>query len=338
MVCLPAGTARRLHFHRFMQWVHDGLRKYSGHRNPLQRLAGDLAEDARILCLDEFMVEDIGDAMILSGLLEALFELEFLLVVTSNSAPEDLYKDGLQRQRFLPAIELLQRHTQVMALDGKVDYRLRNLHPNKNYFAPLSKHTHSQLLKLFRLLVPERKLRSVGKTAGDEFLINGRSITARVLCRNVVWFDFMALCGGPRSQLDYIEISKRFHTVIVSDVPVLGGNVEEHSVALGTEDSDNNCIAGLNRSVQQGAMDDPARRFIALVDELYDQRVRLIISASAPIEELYQGGRVGFAFQRTLSRLIEMQSEEYLGQCSGPAAASVEKEHSPARPGISRVN
>ncbi|MCZ6829781.1 MAG: cell division protein ZapE, partial [Gammaproteobacteria bacterium] len=143
--CLPAGTALRLHFHRFMQRVHEGLRKYSGHKNPLQWVAKDLAGDARILCLDEFFVEDIGDAMILAGLLEALIERGCVLVVTSNTAPEDLYKDGLQRQRFLPAIDLLQCHTQVMCLDGKLDYRLRNLQPNKNYFAPLSKHTHSQL-------------------------------------------------------------------------------------------------------------------------------------------------------------------------------------------------
>jgi cell division protein ZapE len=313
--CLPPGVALRLHYHRFMKMVHEAMRHYSGHKNPLRLLAADLAREARILCVDEFFVEDIGDAMILSGLLEAIFEHGITLVITSNTAPQDLYKGGLQRHRFVPAISQLQSRTQVMALDGETDYRLRQLQVSKNYFSPLNKYTQSRLLKMFRHLAPEARLKTAGRTPLDQVVINDRSIKAHVTSENVVWFDFMTLCAGPRSQLDYIEISKRFSTVILSKVPRLGGAMKEHSVAIGTEDSDNNSLAGLDRSVQQGILDDAARRFIALVDEFYDQRVRLIISAAVPIEELYQGGRVSFAFQRTVSRLIEMQSEEYLAQC-----------------------
>ena len=285
------------------------------HRLIVERVAfpaGTLAGQARVLCLDEFFVEDIGDAMILAKLLEALSEHGVTLVLTSNAAPDHLYKDGLQRQRFLPAIALLKRNTQVLALDGEVDYRQRwRWERSRNYFTPLAEGTDSALLEIFRQFAPAMHLNGTETIASRRLRVNGRSITTRRVGGDVVWFDFMELCGGSRSQLDYIEISRRFSTVILSDIPILGGRVEERRVAIGTEDSEQNSIACIDRSVLQGHRDDAARRFIALVDEFYDQGVRLIVSAAVPMQSLYKGGRVSFAFRRTLSRLTEMQSVAY---------------------------
>jgi cell division protein ZapE len=307
---LPSGTGLRLHFHRFMALVHEEMRRCSGSKNPLQQVARKLALQTRVLCLDELYVEDIGDAMILAGLLEALFELGLTLVATSNTAPDGLYTDGLQRQRFLPAISLLKQNTRVMALDGEVDYRLRGQRSTNSYFSPLSGHTDARLARVYRFLVPEAPPPAATPLAARTLVVGGRTIKARAVSNSVAWFDFMELCGGPRSQLDYIEISRRFEVVIVSDIPVLGGAVQAHKVAMGTEDCNENSIGRINRSVRQGRLDDAARRFIALVDEFYDQGVRLVISAAAPVESLYQGGRVSFAFRRTLSRLSEMQATE----------------------------
>jgi cell division protein ZapE len=318
--CLPAGVAERWHFHRFMQMVHQGLRVYAGHKNPLQAVAGSFAKRARVLCLDEFYVEDIGDAMILATLLEALFGLGVTLVATSNSAPHNLYKNGLQRQRFLPAISMLETFTRVMALDGDVDHRLRHQRLHKNYFTPCSANSTARLRKIYRSLAPVPLKKGARLAAAADIIVNGRPLKARHICGDVAWFDFMDLCGGPRSQLDYIEISKRFRVLIVSDVPGLGGGIVKRKVAVGTEDGDNNCITGKDRSVKQGKLDDAARRFVALVDEFYDQHVHLLISAEVPIEDLYQGGCVSFAFQRTVSRLIEMQSQEYVDRCSAERA------------------
>ncbi len=303
--CLPQGIGTRLHFHRFMQRIHHDLKRHSGHKNPLNQIALELSRETRVLCFDEFFVTDIGDAMILARLLKPLLEQGVTLVATSNVAPDHLYQDGLQRQRFLPAIAFIKAQTRIMALDGEQDYRLRELHPEQHYFTPLSMTSQRSLLDTFKRY-----------TAGHQILhgnirIQGRDIAVKMYSREAAWFDFMDLCAGPRSQLDYIEISQRFKLIVVSDIPILGGHCSTRKVAIGTEDSINNSISYIDRSVQQGQLDDAARRFIALVDELYDRRILLVVSAMLPIEELYQGGRVSFEFRRTISRLKEMQSLEY---------------------------
>jgi len=305
---LPPGLGLRLHFHRFMRRVHRELRTLSGHKNPLDQVAQHLSEEARVLCFDEFFVSDIGDAMILGNLLYSLFERGVVLVATSNIEPDGLYREGLQRQRFLPAIKLLNQYTQVVALDGEQDHRLRELTAVEDYFYPLSVEADAKLFAIWKQLSGGLAANAAQLRVLDRFML------VRGHAPGVVWFDFFALCDGPRSQLDYIELSQNYHTLIVSNVPVLGGHVNTRKIAIGTEDSgaNKNTIGHVDRSVQQGRLDDPARRFIALVDELYDRHTRLIISAAAPIRNLYLGGRVSFEFQRTVSRLIEMQSEAYL--------------------------
>lgn len=276
---LPFSDKRRMHFHRFMQQVHGQLRTLRDRQNPLTLAARQFARDARVLCFDEFFVSDIADAMILSGLLEGMFREGVTLVATSNVPPDALYRDGLQRQRFLPAIELLKRHTRVMNVDGGTDYRLRYLEQAEIYHYPLDARAESVLEEEFGRLGPERGTRDA------HIEVNGRRIAVRGLSDDVVWFDFDAICDGPRGQEDYIEIAREFHTVLVGKVPVLDRESENQ-----------------------------ARRFISLVDEFYDRNVKLIISAAAAPDALYQGERLQFEFQRTLSRLEEMQSHDYLAR------------------------
>jgi cell division protein ZapE len=294
-------------------------------------VADRIAQDARVLCFDELFVADIADAMILGGLFAALFKRGVTLVSTSNVQPHELYKNGLQRQRFIPTIELLEQHAEVVAVDGATDYRLRRLTQAGTYLSSSAPDTVQRLKELFGELADQRDPTNHGAITGDDpggsttgrhaehptaarvdphsasvtrvvnqtgrpwpgqtvdpansIEIEGRRIPVVSESGGVVWFDFMALCSGPRSQDDYIEIARDYQSVIVSDVPVLDALHE-----------------------------DEARRFIALVDELYDRNVNLIISAAAPPSELYRGDRVAFQFERTVSRLIEMQSEEYLAR------------------------
>lgn len=270
----------RLHFHRFMQRVHSTLKTLRDQQDPLQTVADRLAEQTCIICLDEFFVSDITDAMLLGGLWKNLFERGVTLVTTSNIAPDDLYKDGLQRARFLPAIDLIKSHTEVFHLDGGTDYRLRYLETARLFYYPLHPGTDALLEEAFKNLCAEPE------TVVDNFLeIDGRTIATRLQAEGVVWFDFAAICDGPRSQTDYIEISRLFHTVLISDIPVM------HRL-----------------------MEDQARRFLNLVDEFYDRNVKLIVSAAAAIDKLYQGERLRFEYQRTISRLQEMQSYEYLAR------------------------
>lgn len=278
---LPFADKRRMHFHHFMRRVHQGLKDHRGVANPLDPVAGEIAQEARVLCFDEFFVSDIGDAMILANLLKQLFQRGVTLVATSNIEPDDLYKDGLQRSLFLPAIDLLKKHTRVMNVDGGVDYRLRTLKQVKIFHTPLNEEAETSLENSFNRLAPDPE-----ETQTDYPLdVLGRTISVHKLCDDVAWFDFKALCDGPRSQNDYIEIARCFHAVLVSGVPVF-----------------------------HGKNDDMARRFINMVDEFYDRQVKLLLSAEAPIDELYQNGRLGFEFRRTVSRLQEMQSEEYLAK------------------------
>jgi cell division protein ZapE len=274
---LPFKQKMRIHFHRFMQRVHHELNTLNDQKNPLVIVAKRLSDEARIICFDEFFVSDIGDAMILAGLMGELFNNGVSLVCTSNIVPDGLYENGLQRVRFLPAIELVKQHTDVVNVDGGNDYRLRTLEQAELYHHPLDEMATINLEKYFKQLAVE---------AGSHDLdleINGRVLKAHRHADDVVWFDFKELCDGPRSQNDYIEIAREFHAVIISDVPRLSVDT-----------------------------DDQARRFINMVDEFYDRSVKVIISADAAIHELYSGGKLNFEFERTESRLLEMQSHEYL--------------------------
>ncbi len=282
---LPFEKKMRVHFHRFMRRVHRELTTLDNQKNPLDIVAKRLADDAKIICFDEFFVSDITDAMILAALLEALFKNGVAFVATSNIVPNDLYRDGLQRVRFLPAIDLLNKHTEVINVDGGTDYRLRVLEQAELYHWPLDEFADTSLTASFQSLVPD-----IYKIIKDTAInIEGRAIQARFLCEDVVWFDFMALCDGPRSQNDYIVIATEFHQVLISDIPELAEYQEDH-----------------------------ARRFINLVDEFYDRSVKLIISAEKSIHELYSGRRLTFEFERTQSRLLEMQSHDYLSRPHKP--------------------
>lgn len=274
---LSVAGKQRIHFHRMLHDVHRRLARLGDIEDPLDQVAADIASDTRVLCFDEFFVSDIGDAMILGRLLEGLFQRGVVLVATSNSAPDDLYTDGLQRQRFLPAIEALKNHTKVLHMDGEVDYRLRLLQQAGTFLCPDDRAARDKLHHYFN------ESASTQISADCEIDVNGRDIHARAQAKGIVWFEFEDICDGPRSQNDYIEIARWYPTVIVSGVPQLDGTLENQ-----------------------------ARRFIALVDEFYDRRVKLIVSASTSIDELYAGQRLAFEFDRTLSRLMEMQSTAYL--------------------------
>jgi len=276
---LPFPRKLRVHFHRFMQRVHVELTALEGEKNPLEAVADRLAAEALIICFDEFFVTDIADAMILGGLMEALFERGVTLVATSNIIPGQLYANGLQRQRFLPAIALIEKYTRVVELDAGVDYRLRVLQQAELYHYPLDDMADKSLRVSFESLAPEQ-----GKH-WERIEINGRYLTSRCVADDVIWFDFAELCDGPRSQNDYIELARIYHAVLISGVPAMGVD-----------------------------SDDRARRFVNLVDEFYDRNVKLVLAAEKPLLELYQGGRLEFEFQRTVSRLQEMQSREYLAR------------------------
>lgn len=275
--CLPFTDKARIHFHRFLQNVHHELKTLSNVQNPLMVVAERWAKQARVLCLDEFHVADITDAMLLNGLLQALFTQGVTLVTTSNVKPDDLYKDGLQRQRFLPAIALIKQFTDVINVDSGVDYRLRVLEQAEIYHYPLDDEAARSLLESFVRIAPDS-----GEV--DKVLeINGRRLQTIRCADGIVWFDFAALCNIPRAVADYIELAKCFNTVFVSNIPCM-------------DETEN----------------DRVLRLINLVDEFYDRNVKLVISAQTLPELLYTGKRQAFQFQRTISRLAEMRSHEYL--------------------------
>jgi len=274
---LPFEQKLRLHFHRFMGRVHAELAKLEGRSDPLRDIAAQFAERARVLCLDEFFVTDIGDAMILAGLLQHLFARGVTLVTTSNIAPRNLYRDGLQRAKFLPAIALLEQHCEVLQLRAAQDYRLRALTEAGVYFTPLDARAEQALAACFERVAPD------APRAAPAIEINGRDIPVQRKADGMIWFAFDALCEGPRAVADYIELAQSFHTVLISGVPQFTPQTE-----------------------------DPARRFVNLVDEFYDRGVNLVLSAATPITDLYDGERLRAEFARTQSRLIEMGSREYL--------------------------
>jgi cell division protein ZapE len=259
--------------------VHAELKKFEGRSDPLADVAAHFAAQARVFCLDEFFVTDIGDAMILGNLLKHLFARGVTLVTTSNIVPAKLYKDGLQRERFLPAIDLIERQCDVVALLSTQDYRLRALTDAGVYFTPLGEAAEQKLLACFERVAPG------ARRSEPSIDINGRPIPVKRRAAGVIWFDFAALCEGPRAVADYIEIGQSFNTVLVSAVPVFKADAE---------------------------LEDAARRFVNLVDEFYDHGVNLVLSAAALPNALYRGKRLINEFARTESRLIEMQSAEYL--------------------------
>lgn len=276
-------SARRRHFHRFMQEVHERLAGLRHRPDPLAEVAAAFAAEAPVFCLDELNVSDIADAMLLAGLFGGLLDRGTALVITSNLPPHRLYEGGLQRQRFLPAIELIERRLVVIQVDGGTDYRLRALEQAPLYFDATDPGSEQALAERFAAVAGpgHRELGSLS--------LQGRQVPVRLAAAGVAWFEFQALCGGPRGQADYTELSRTHHTVLVSHVPIL-----------------------------TAADDDAARRFIHLVDEFYDRGVKLVVSAAAPPESLYRGERLAHDFLRTASRLTEMRSHAYLARAHQP--------------------
>jgi cell division protein ZapE len=277
---LPFERRQRSHFHRFMQEVHAGLKRHAKKADPLAPVAADIAQKCRVLCLDELFVSDIADAMLLGGLFHRLSANGVTLVFTSNVPPQGLYRNGLQRQRFLPAIAHLEQNLDVVAVDGSVDYRLRQLIKARIYLDSADAATPAALQMIYDDLADDE-----ADDGTRQITVLGRRIPVVRESDNVIWFEFAAICGGPRGQTDYIEIAREYQSVLVTGVPVL-----------------------------TAADDNDARRFIALIDEFYDRGVKLIVSAAAPPAALYRGERLKFEFERAASRLVEMQTKRYLAR------------------------
>ena len=273
---LPIEQKSRLHFHHFMRMVHEKLHELEGQANPLTHIARSFRESNLLLCFDEFFVSDIGDAMILAELLERLFREGVVLIATSNIPPRNLYENGLQRRRFLPAIDLLEIHTDIHEIGGTHDYRLEALRKGGiyriEYPAKRTAIENDQLTLLHRTDLPHANI-----------LINNREIEAIYQLEGTVGFSFESLCDSPRNAADYIELARLFHTIVVYDIPVLSSS-----------------------------RDSAARRFITMIDEFYDRNVNVIFNAEVSINELYQGQQLQEPFNRTVSRVIEMQSDLYL--------------------------
>ena len=279
---MPYQRKRRVHFHAFMHEVQNDLKTLNHLPDPLQTVARRISEQVRLLCFDEFHVSDIVDAMILGRLLTALFERGVIFVMTSNYPPDGLYPNGLQRINFLPTIDMLKERFSVIEVDYGTDYRLRTLEQLEIYLVPDDETAAARMNEdFFKISGFE------GEPGQIEVL--GRQLTARRIAPGVIWFDFAALCGGPRSQNDYLELAREHHTVLISGVPVMSA-----------------------------AMSNEARRFTWLIDVLYDHRVKLIMSAAAPAAELYRDGHNAHEFVRTVSRLMEMRTRDYLAEAHRP--------------------
>lgn len=275
--CVPYRRKRRIHFHNFMAEVHHEMKMLAGEKDPLLALADNIAKSTRLLCFDEFHVTDIADAMILQRLLEAMFERGVVLMTTSNYPPDGLYPNGLQRQKFLPTIELLKRELRVLHVDGGNDYRLREMTRESLFMVPADAASDARMGVMFERLSP------VAQLDAQQIEIMGRMIPVKKLSHGVVWFEFADICGGPRAQTDYLEIAHQFHTVFVSHIPRM--TVEDAAAV---------------------------QRFIWLVDVFYDNRVKLVISAAELPHGIYGDAGQEGEFARTVSRLIEMQSKDYL--------------------------
>jgi cell division protein ZapE len=281
--CLPLEKKMRIHFHRFMHRVHSELKLLANVVNPLITVAEKIASETKIICFDEFFVSDITDAMLLGGLFEQLLKRGVILVATSNIPPQDLYRNGLQRVRFLPTIALIEQYTDIVNVDSGIDYRLRTLQKAEIYHYPLDDQAEINLDQYFDQLAVDPKQKDIEITVMD------RQLKVRREADGIAWFEQSVLCESNRSQTDYMELSRCYNTILLSNVKVMG---QEN--------------------------DDTARRFIALVDEFYERHVKLIISAQVPMDQLYLGGILSFEFRRCLSRLQEMQSTEYLAKAHLP--------------------
>ncbi|HEV2614735.1 MAG TPA: cell division protein ZapE [Gammaproteobacteria bacterium] len=274
---LTSKLKTRMHFHDFMREMHDQLQRLQGNADPLKKIAKQFARNTKVLCFDEFYVSDIGDAMILANLFEAFFKERIIIIATSNVIPDNLYKDGLQRARFLPAISLIKKNMSVLHLPTIRDYRLRELEEAGIFFSPLSPETHHKVEKLFTQLAHGEI-----KVEKDIYL-HDRTINTIKFADNIIWLDFKKLCSIPRSQMDYLSIVKRWSTVIIDNVKA----ISEKDI-------------------------NTAKYFINLIDILYDSRITLILRSECPIDDIYKSGELSFEFKRTKSRLTEMQSTYYL--------------------------
>ncbi len=274
--CIPFPQKMRMHFHQFMQLVHHELKQQQGKADPLQIIAKNFAAKNLLLCFDEFFVSDITDAMLLGRLFKALFSQGVCLVTTSNVAPDDLYKNGLQREQFLPAIAMLKQNTEVIHIPTTIDYRLRHLKEAGVFYSPLNDEARKNMEISFKTLAEDQTVST------DPIEILGRKIKVKKRTEKIVWFDFAEICTVPRSQNDYLVIAEQFKTVLISDVPIIPPNAK-----------DTICL------------------FICMVDVFYDARVRLVISAAEAVDELYSRGYMILEYTRTHSRLLEMQSTDY---------------------------
>lgn len=273
---LPFKQKKRMHFHQFMQRIHQQLTIHQGESDPLQVIAAELAKETIVLCFDEFYVSDIADAMILGGLIKALFARGVCLVCTSNIAPDELYKYGLQRLQFLPAIALIKDNTEVVNIKSSVDYRLRHLQEAGVFYTPLGKTADDNMEKTFNILAKGQSFLT------GSVLINDRPIKVKKQTDDLIWFDFKDICTVPRSQNDYLVIAEKYQTVFISDIPIIP-----------PEEKDTICL------------------FVCLIDVLYDARIKLVISAAEPVAEIYSKGFMVLEYTRTHSRLLEMQSKDY---------------------------
>lgn len=295
--------SRRQHFHHFMRWVHIRLFQLNGTADPLQALARELSQEIRVLCFDELFVGDIGDAIILGRLFQVLFEHGVVIVATSNQPPEQLYADGFNRERFLPAIDAIVQHMQVVDVDGGADHRLRPGAALQRYWiAPFDGAT--ALAATFEALAD-------GAFSIEPLALSGRPLDVVRRSESVLWCRFADLCEQPFSALDFIELCDRFTAILIGDVPRLGGTQRDGRIARGTEDGAARVEAGDRQLPRLAARDDAVRRFIALVDECYDRRIPLYIEAEVALDELYTEGYLAFPFRRTLSRLREMQLQRF---------------------------
>lgn len=278
----PIENKIRLHFHQFMRQIHHDLHRSKGQRDPLKKIAKQWAAQYRLICLDEFHVTDITDAMLLYGLLDALFSNNVIIVTTSNIHPDELYKNGLQRERFIPAIELIKQKSRIVNLGGDNDFRLRGEKNSKVYYSPLTEETDQLFTAHYDAVCTHAGLDD-GLSGMQAIVINNREIDIIAKANTIIWFSFQALCCTARSTIDYIEIAQHYHSVFISEILQMND-----------------------------AHDDRARRFINMIDVFYDHKIRLILSAETTAESLYQGHRLQFEFGRTLSRIKEMQTREYL--------------------------
>lgn len=296
--------SRRQHFHHFMRWVHQRLFQLTGTADPLLTLARELAHEVRVLCFDELFVNDIGDAMLLGRLFQAMFDQGVVIVATSNQAPHQLYSGGFNRQRFLPAISAIESHLRIVEVDGGQDHRLHPGQPQQRYWIT-QPGKPSALETIFNQLATSLPIGTGGISVGSRMIRTVRH------CESALWCRYTDLCQVPMSALDFIALCDRFPALLLSELPRLGGQQREAYIARGTEDGVEQVQAGDRKLPDLARDDDSVRRFIALVDECYDRRVPLYLEASVPLEELYTEGFLEFPFRRTLSRLQEMQLERF---------------------------